>query len=244
MLEYFKGKLRSHDRLYSAAYKTYHTIRCGGKNPLQRDLNKAMKKKEHGFFIQIGSNDGVKDDPLRGALIENRSWSGIFVEPVPQYFEKLQKNYDYSKRYQYANCAVGRRNERRALYYVSDNARQLGDRLPDWYDLISFFDRDHLVKHADGILELFIEDISVEVVTLDTLKRNFRINEYDLILIDAEGHDWDTFCQFDFLECKPRIAILEHKHITDRNIIQIKESLDLHGHAYSTCGANIMATLK
>ena len=244
MLVQLKDKLRKHEKQYSLLYTTYHTIRCAGKNPLQSDLNKIMRKIEHRIFVQIGSNDGIRDDPLHDALIKNRNWSGIFVEPMPKYFEKLQKNYGYSRKYQYANHAIGSCNEQRSLYYVSENARRLGDQLPDWYDLISSFEREHLVKHANGILEPFIEDVMVDVITLDTLKTKFGIKKFDLIVIDAEGHDWDIFCQIDFSEHKPKIIILEHKHIADRKIARIKESLDQQGYVYSTYGANIMATLK
>ena len=47
------------------------------------------------FFLQIGANDGVSDDPIN-ALVRKYNWSGILVEPGSEAFIDLQNNYkDY-----------------------------------------------------------------------------------------------------------------------------------------------------
>src|SRR6266481_6003650 len=51
-----------------------------------------MLQKKDLFFIQIGANDGVSNDPLYKFVIEY-GWAGILVEPLPQVFEVLRRNY-------------------------------------------------------------------------------------------------------------------------------------------------------
>src|SRR5687767_3293219 len=43
-------------------------------------------------FVQIGSNDGVANDPLH-ANVRRHGWSGVCVEPLPHLFERLVSNY-------------------------------------------------------------------------------------------------------------------------------------------------------
>lgn len=47
------------------------------------------KTEEQVFFIQIGANDGTKKDATT-ELIKQFNWKGILVEPVLDYFKKLQ----------------------------------------------------------------------------------------------------------------------------------------------------------
>jgi hypothetical protein len=38
-------------------------------------------------FIQFGANDGKRGDPIN-AFAKRHSWSGLVVEPVPEYFSR------------------------------------------------------------------------------------------------------------------------------------------------------------
>jgi hypothetical protein len=40
-------------------------------------------------FIQVGSSDGLRWDPLRKHIIKNR-WEGALIEPLPPVFELLK----------------------------------------------------------------------------------------------------------------------------------------------------------
>src|SRR6516162_8966319 len=44
------------------------------------------------FFVQVGSNDGKKNDPLYPYVLRD-GWKGILAEPDPINFQNLQKTY-------------------------------------------------------------------------------------------------------------------------------------------------------
>src|SRR5262249_56046547 len=44
------------------------------------------------FFVNIGANDGVSNDPIYPFLREY-GWSGIVVEPLAPMLEELRRNY-------------------------------------------------------------------------------------------------------------------------------------------------------
>src|SRR5664279_1658362 len=44
------------------------------------------------YFIGIGANDGVTHDPLY-PFVRDFGWRGIMVEPIPEAFAALERNY-------------------------------------------------------------------------------------------------------------------------------------------------------
>ena len=44
------------------------------------------------FFVNIGANDGVENDPIH-PFLEEYGWAGVAVEPDPDVFATLQANY-------------------------------------------------------------------------------------------------------------------------------------------------------
>ena len=57
-------------------------------------------------FIQIGSNDGRKNDPLYQYIRKN-GWKGILVEPDLANFKKLTNNYNLVKGLIFENVGIG-----------------------------------------------------------------------------------------------------------------------------------------
>src|SRR5687768_9883737 len=71
-------------------------------------------------FVQIGSNDGLGSDPLRQFIIRDH-WKGILVEPLPDTFRKLLKNYEgyeHKAELYFENVAISDKNELKTFYYI------------------------------------------------------------------------------------------------------------------------------
>jgi hypothetical protein len=78
---------------------------------VRRIVERTFEARENVFFVQIGSNDGSRGDPLYAAVRRHGHWRGILVEPVPFVFERLKNNYDNDPRLIFENVAIlkGRR---------------------------------------------------------------------------------------------------------------------------------------
>jgi len=63
-------------------------------------------RSEKAVIIQIGSNDGVSNDPVHELLLEREKWSAVFVEPVPYVFDRLKSNYPSSSRFVFENSLI------------------------------------------------------------------------------------------------------------------------------------------
>ena len=55
--------------------------------------------------IQVGSNDGVSNDPLRKYIV-NKHWNAILIEPVLRYFDSLKVLYAECENVKVLNLAV------------------------------------------------------------------------------------------------------------------------------------------
>lgn len=170
-------------------------------------------------FIQIGANDGLRNDPIREFVVRDR-WSGVLVEPLPDMFAKLKRNYG-ARRFSglhFENAAVSRRDGE-TLEFWTFRADFL-DALPTerrlYYLRKSSFDRDHVMRFLtdDAEAEEALERIVVPCVTVSTLAtRYFEGGAFDLLVIDAEGHERVILDSIDFARVRPRVIFFESEHL-------------------------------
>lgn len=163
-------------------------------------------------FVQIGSNDGVKHDPLRRYILTRR-WQGLQVEPVPEIYARLQRNTRHLSRVRAVHAAIGLKNGSSPFYRL--RAPDIGEVVVNWYDGIGSFRREVLQKHASSItrLEERIECIQVTSLTFDTLCERNNLSHIDLIHIDAEGYDFEIIKQIRLSHYRPSLVLYEHHHL-------------------------------
>jgi FkbM family methyltransferase len=196
------------------------------------------------FFVQIGSNDGLNNDPLYKAAHENEKWRGILIEPVPQIFERLKVNYRNQPRFIYENLAISATIGPKTFYYVDQSAKDFIPDLPEWFDQLGSFDREHILKHLDGKLEPFVRTLDVRSEPFDSLLLKHGVDHVDLIHIDAEGYDWEILSQIDFDNIQPKLVIFEHKHLSPADLAAAKGKMSNAGYRLVKCGYDICAIRK
>lgn len=190
-------------------------------------------------FVQVGSNDGVRLDPLRDTILKRR-WNGVMVEPVPYIFERLRRNYADIDRVRTENVAIADHDGTQALYYIPEAPND--DRLPMWYDQLASFRRDVLLKHIDEIpdIENRIRTIDVPCLTFDSLCRRHHITLVDLVHIDTEGYDWEVVSSIDLERLAPTVILFEHYHMDRDSYRLCTEHLRAHGYELLPIGMDTM----
>lgn len=198
--------------LLSRAYRSFNKKNHSFDSPTIW-LNKLLKGKNV-QIVQIGSNDGKTGDPIFNLIKTNNPWKALFVEPIPYLFERLKINYGNDTRFIFENVAIND-GTKQIFYAVKEEAKTYLPDLPSWYDQLGSFNKENILNHLNGALEPYIEEILLIGSTLtDLLKRN-KINDIALLHIDAEGYDWKILSQLDLNYIKPKIILVEHKHLTD-----------------------------
>lgn len=193
-----------------------------------RKLSELSKKKENLFFVQIGANDGHTDDPIF-KLVKKYHWSGVLVEPVPEYFEKLKRSYKGVPNLVFANVAIAQKNGYKTLYGFSDQS-------PFWIKLHTktknSFSKETILSHSWYIpsLDKYIVEEKVKSINVETLLNKYTDGEVDMLFIDTEGYDFEILKQFNLKKNKPLVIYYEHKHLSDFDRSESWKILLKHGY--------------
>jgi FkbM family methyltransferase len=178
-------------------------------------------------FIEIGANDGVQYSQLRPFIV-SLPWSGVMVEPVPWLFSRLRDNYRENERLGFENAAISEADGTVPFYYVPPAGDQESEADPIWTDAVGSLSRAEVEATLDAARKFAaqspniqlpdvssrIERIDVASLTFESLCRKHGIERLDLLLIDAEGYDWEIIKRIDFERHRPRLLIFESLHFS------------------------------
>jgi FkbM family methyltransferase len=169
-------------------------------------------------FVQIGANDGVSrsDDLIRYARQFNTS--GVLVEPQPDLFAELEKNFRDFSNIKLVNKAIHKTEKSMTLYRLDPLVLQDIRGLPLWAQTngIASFDRAHVVEHARriGLDEKVVDSTLVPCVTLSELFAQSPQTP-DVLKVDTEGYDYEVLSMLDLEQTRPAIIRFEHLHMSN-----------------------------
>lgn len=145
-----------------------------------------------GRFLDIGANDGETFSNTR-ALAE-MGWAGTCVEPNPRAFERLMLLYHDRNDVKLIEAAVTRTDGTHRMHMASDS-------------LVSSLDvnaRETWERYGFTWTEEDVRGITVATMLSEAP------GPYDLISIDAEGHDLEILEQMDLGAMGCRLLVIEH----------------------------------
>jgi FkbM family methyltransferase len=198
-------------------------------------------------FLSVGSNDGFTTDPFVSYICKNGLLDATFIEPVPENFELLKSNYLNAlgevSRLKFYQLAISNFSGSSIFYSVSRTAKEkLGNKVPDWYNQLGSFNRDHITKHLEGILEPFICETEIETKTLNDFLIEQDFEKLDVLHIDAEGHDYKVISTLDLGKYNPAMILVENKHLSDAENSQLKTMLIASNYKLRHFRSDLMAT--
>jgi FkbM family methyltransferase len=209
---FFKSRLKDSLRALSGR----HYIQSV---PLQSILDRIGINKIRNF-IQIGSNDGIKNDPLRKNILAG-NWKGTLVEPDYNNFLKLVQNYSGTPDLEFENIGIAEKNGNLTFHYIEG----VNEKDPGWFDQIGSFDESTFLKNISFHPELAFrrKTREIRVMTFEALVQKYQIHSLDLLHTDAEGYDFKILSNIDFGKLLPRIIIFESEWMTG---FELKELLN------------------
>ena len=218
----------------------------GFQDNLYKIISKYASYKEEITFIQIGSNDGISNDPIREFVVGSPRWRGCFVEPLPHLFKKLKQNYNYlsRKNLNFFNFALSEDGKNIKLFRVKSRFHY---EFPNFIDQIASFDREHVLKHICNSQnpEEKIEEVDVSSSTFCELVNISGYQEVDLVHIDVEGYE---FYLIPFIlnedKFKPDVVIFESIHMKDSERVIIDNLFTTKRFKVIDIGADTIAISK
>lgn len=199
-------------------------------------------------FIQIGANDGLRNDPLRPLIVRD-PWQGVLIEPLPTVFPLLQQNYSYLRRegLVFLNAAiVADQGESLVFWTFSEeflDTQPLEMRL-DFLRKASF-ERDHVAgflppgSDAEAILKpVTVPCFSLERVLAEHLPRT----PLHLLVIDAEGYEATLIPAIDFSRVNCEAVFFESEHLSGQERQQVFGHLEDQGFRIQQVGLDSLAS--
>lgn len=179
--------------------------------PSNRVLGDFFRIHKSGYFVQIGSHDGLKNDPLHHFLLNNEQWYGDLIEPVTSIYEKLVKNLaDIADRVRFHNCAIGIKDEEQPFYFIKGS-----ENLPNWIEQAGSLNKDMLTRLEINYPDIAgnIEIQNVLTYSFDTFTKKNKIDKIDLLHIDTEGYDHLILNSINLKKWDIPLIMFEHLHI-------------------------------
>lgn len=198
----------------SEVIKKFNSLKYRGQLLQDKWVVMMTQGKQKGVFLEIGSSDGVKLNNTF-CLEKKFSWSGMCVEPNPDFFKKL--------------CA-----NRTAITLPYAFSKESGE-------IVEFINHDVLgtiakYSSADGHAanrENFIsEHGTIKVLTArpDLILELYKFPEnFDFLSLDVEGAELEVLESFNLSKWHPALACIEHNYIQDRRFA-IFQLLSLYGY--------------
>jgi FkbM family methyltransferase len=154
------------------------------------------------YFIQVGANTGYHGDPIY-PYIQKYDWKGVFIEPCAKPFGKLKKLYQNKEGYIFEQCVIGETNGD-VDFFITGRKEFLCSLSRDATSHLRGRDKKNLVSK-----------IQVPSLTLSSLIEKHNIERFDLLQVDAEGHDDMIVKQIQDLKIKPKIINFEYTHFLE-----------------------------
>lgn len=152
-------------------------------------LYRALRDVARGFYIDVGAQQPVVDSVTK--LFYQQGWSGINIDPLPQWFEMLEADRPHDLNLQ---MALAEKAGRMAFFAISGTG-------------LSTADPEFVKRHSEA--GYVAQEIEVEVRTLDDICAQYGVNEVHFLKIDVEGAEESVIRGFSFDRVRPWIVVVE-----------------------------------
>jgi FkbM family methyltransferase len=165
------------------------------------DLDKIYEQylPELGVFLEIGAYDGVTHSNT--FMLASKGWVGTYVEPIKEYYEKCKHNHTLHDNVTVVNLAVSDK----AGMVTMQKCGELSSISKETVDFVA----RHRMPWADEMGVRKPESEEVSCVRLNSLLGMMQVHHVDLMVIDAENHEWEILKDFDFNLCSVTMFIIE-----------------------------------
>ena len=210
------------------------------------DYYRLVNNEKLSVIIQIGSNDGLKNDPLN-KIIKNSKSNVFLIEPDPINFKKLCNNIrkypmmreSFIKTF---NIGITEVDDLLPFYRISN----ITEDDPDWYDQVGSFDENTFDMNISVIENL---NKRKEIVELNTLSfENFCINNgiksVDFLHVDTEGYDYKILQTIDFNKYNVKIILFEADWMKCYELRLITQKLQVLGFEIYKYGIDMLCIRK
>ena len=180
----------------------------------ERFLRSIIEARERFSVLQVGSYDGVSNDPVHDLIRSYDHIRAVLLEPQPAPFAALENLWRDNARVTPLRCALADQCGERQLYVIA-GAHKHRHPFPD--QVASFLRSQVEFAYSRYVWRPSSDAItSVAVPAIDWPTLVQRHGPFDMVAIDAEGYDAEILRQMDLTKAPPGIILYEHRCLSNR----------------------------
>jgi FkbM family methyltransferase len=194
--------------------------------------------------IQIGAMDGISFDDTRGFL-DMYNWEALLVEPIPEIFKELKENFKDRKNYTFEQSAITENDGEVDMLTVPFATIEKENLHPGYKGMSALYP----LKNGFGSnysRDIFVRDtlavkIKVNSLSFNSLLSKHKIDDFDILICDAEGYDYKIFKQIDLKKYNLKFIRLEYINLSEDEQESIKEIFLKNNYIFEINGQDIDA---
>lgn len=208
-------------------------------NFFDKGLHHLGKTGQQVFVMNIGAMDGVLFDEMIG-YTNMYNFKGLYVEPIPYLFDKLKNN--IGDKGIFENSAISDYNGEIEMLTIDKDVIDSGAVHNCFYGMSAVYPpRNGLGSEFDRpTVEKYGKLVKVSCITFETLLKKHNITNFDVVKIDAEGHDYQIFKQIDLGKYRPKIVRIEWVNLSDEEKNEIKNIFNKYDYQIELDGQDII----
>ena len=163
---------------------------------LDKIFERFLGFKKDGVFVEFGAYDGEYVSNTSG--LADMGWTGLYIEPVQEYFEQCRERHKKNKKVQVVNLAVGDEPKEVEISIggpLSTISKETLDR---------FNELDWAKGYHKGQTQMILQQ-PLGVILSD----NGIPKQFDVMSVDVEGYEWQALKSFPIDEWLPKLVIIE-----------------------------------
>ena len=169
-------------------------------------------RRTDGCFVEVGAFDGEYVSNTSG--LADIGWTGYYIEPIPEYCERCKVRHAGNKNVIVSQCAIGAESGE-AEINVGGPLSTIRDDVKENFESL-----DWAKGNFPG------EKIQVQQLTLEEYLVKHRVkSEFELLVVDVEGYEWNVFRNFDIQRWRPRMVVIE-LHDQNDDYLLLREELN------------------
>lgn len=183
---------------------------------------KEYLKKKKGFFIEVGSFDGINNSNTL-FLEKKLKWRGILIEPNFQYYLKCIKN---RQRSIVLNCALTSLKNSQRRSYISGDFFPYGasGKLMASVNEFDFLNFKHLIflskKYLSKLIN-FSKKAYIIQLPLSKILDELNISNVDFLSLDTEGSEYNVLLGIDFNKVGIKYICVEVRAFNKKEILNL-----------------------
>lgn len=154
-------------------------------------------KKSDGCFVEVGAYDGEYCSNTSG--LADLGWQGYYIEPVPEYAELCRTRHSKNRPVTVSEYAIGHQNDNVTIN-VGGPLSTVREQVREHFETLAWAKNLFSKTRVVDVQQLTLE----EYLTLHNIERNF-----ELLVIDVEGNEWNVLRNFDIEKWQPQMVIIE-----------------------------------